>query len=350
MKIAVFSLPLFVAVGSISQTAAFVPQHTRNLTKPSTSKLLSSVSNVNANANANVNTSPTSSSPGTKRTAVLICPAQFCVPADYEKLISTLRSKSPTMSSGRVANLPRTEWIKVAKQLPTSEFFSANLNNAKTLDWYFKAIENGLAEIYAEEGDDVNVCLIGHSIGGWVARSYLGGLSQSSTSVYRETIKRCTSLITLGSPHRAPGTALVDQTRGLLRAVEERRECSVEGLKENGISVTCVLSTAVKGNLFTNNLEEIVATTSYLPLIDDWTKITSGVKGDGIIPEDLAFMDGCNRVVVEKCTITGNNVRHAHVLPTPYNLWAPAAPSISLPEDFCWYGSEGVIDSWVEYV
>ena len=65
----------------------------------------------------------------------------------------------------------------------------------------------------------------------------------------------------------------------------------------------------------------------------------------------LAFMDGCaNRVEVEKCSITGNNVRHAHVLPTPYNLWEPAAPSISLPEDFCWYGSEGVIDQWIDYI
>ena len=341
MKIAAFSLSLFVAVGSFSQTEAFGPQHTRKLTKPSTSSLLSSV-------NANVDISPPSTS-DKKRTAVLICPAQFCVPADYEKLISTLLSKSPTISSGRVANLPRTEWIKVARQLPTSEFLSANLNNAKTLDWYFQAIENGLAEIYAEEGDDVNVCLIGHSIGGWVARSYLGGLSQSSTAVYRETMDRCTSLITLGSPHKAPGSALVDQTRGLLRAVDESRECSVEGLKEKGISVTCVLSNAVKANIVTTNLEEIVAATSYLPLTGDWTKIAI-IKGDGIIPEDLGFMDGCNRVVVEKCSITGNNVRHAHVLPTPYNLWDPSAPSISLPEDFCWYGSEGVIDSWVQYV
>eukprot|EP00979_Chaetoceros_neogracilis_P013742 scaffold4037_cov265-Chaetoceros_neogracile.AAC.24 len=340
MKTLALSLFSVVAAGSISQTVAFGPQHFHihidTTTKPSKTKLLSSTS--------------TSSSSKDKPTAILICPAQFCVPADYEKLISLLRSKSPNISSGRVANLPRTEWIKVAKQLPTPAFFSGNLNNAKTLDWYFDAIENGLAEIYAEEGNDVNVCLIGHSIGGWVARSYLGGLSQSSTSVYRETMERCSSLITLGTPHRAPESALVDQTRGLLRAVEQRTECSVEGLGEKGISVTCVGSIAVQGRIITSDLEEIVATTSYLPLVEDWTKITSGIKGDGIIPEDLAFMEGSNRVIVEKCTITGNNVRHAHVLPTPYNLWDPYAPSISLPEDFCWYGSEGVIDSWVEFI
>ncbi len=297
--------------------------------------------------------SPAPSSSKSKRNkpvAVLICPAQFCVPADYKNFISTLQQKSPHISLGRVANLPRTEWIKVARQLPTSDFFSATLNNAKTLGWYFDAIESGLADIYAEEGDDVEVCIIGHSIGGWVARSYLGGLGQRSTAVYRTTMDRCTSLITLGTPHKSPDSALVDQTRGLLKAVEETEGCSAQGLTEKGISVTCVGSTAVEGKMMTTDLEEIVATTSYLPLVDDWKKIFNGINGDGIIPKDLAFMDGANRVEVEKCSISGNNVRHAHVLPTPYNLWEPAAPSISLPEDFCWYGSEGVVDQWIDFI
>ncbi len=289
-----------------------------------------------------------------KSTAVLICPAQFCVPSDYEEFLSTLQKKSPKISSSScVANLPRSEWIKVARQLPTSEFFTSNLNNAKTLQWYFDAIEEGLANIYASESEDTEVTLIGHSIGGWVARSYLGGLGRSSTSVYRMTMDRCKSLVTLGSPHKAPPTALVDQTRGLLRAVEESEECSAEGLKQKGISVTCVGSTAIKGNIFTTDLEEIVATTSYLPLVEDWKNILSstGVSGDGIIPKDLAFMDfPAKRVELSSCSITGNNVRHAHVLPTPYNLWDPAAPSISLPEEFSWYGSEGVLEQWVDHI
>lgn len=289
-----------------------------------------------------------------KSVAVLVCPAQFCVPADYEDFLSLLQKKSPKISSSScVANLPRTEWIKVARQLPTSDFFSATLNNAKTLQWYFDAIEQGLADIYAAEGEDTDVAIIGHSIGGWVARSYLGGLGQSSTSVYRMTMDRCKSLVTLGSPHKAPATALVDQTRGLLRAVEECEECSSEGLKKKGISVTCVGSTAIKGNILSTDLEEIVATTSYLPLVGDWKNIisSSGVSGDGIIPRDLAFMDHpAKRVELVTCSVSGNNVRHAHVLPTPYNLWNPSAPSISLPEDFSWYGSEGVIEQWIDHI
>jgi len=137
-----------------------------------------------------------------------------------------------------------------------------------------------------------------------------------------------------------------------LRAVGESKECSAEGLKQKGISVTCVGSTAIQGTVLAKDIEEFVASVSYTPLLDDWKDITSnaGVRGDGIIPESLAFMDGCNRVEIELCSITGNKVRHAHVLPTPYNLWDPAAASISLPGEFCWYGSTGVVEKWIEFV
>jgi hypothetical protein len=284
-------------------------------------------------------------------TAVLLCPAQFCVPADYQSFLTTLQEKCPKITTAKVANLPRSEWIKVARQLPTSEFLQANLNNAKTLQWYFNAIETSLAEIYAKEGEDVNICIIGHSIGGWVARSYLGGLCQSSTAVYRTTLERCKSFITLGTPHKSPQTALVDQTRGLLAAVESTEACSPGYMAQRGMKVTCVGSVGVQSKILSTNLEEIIAATSYLPLIQDWKKIFSGVKGDGIIPEDLAFMDApANRVEVLNCSLTGNVVRHAHVLPTPYNLWSPSEASIPLSEDFRWYGSDGVMDQWIIHV
>ena len=122
------------------------------------------------------------------KVSVLLCPAQFCVPADYDELFENLKTtRSAAIASGsndlpeigtcRVAPLPRTEWIKVARQLPTRKFLEAKLDAKTTLGWYFEAIEKALAEIYAEEGSDTNVCMIGHSIGGWVARGYLGGLA-----------------------------------------------------------------------------------------------------------------------------------------------------------------------------
>jgi len=111
-----------------------------------------------------------------RKLAVLLCPAQFCVPVDYTELLDTIQTQHTDVDivATRVAPLPRTEWIKVAKQLPTKDFIDANLSVKRTLDWYFDAIEEGLAELFTE---DVEICILGHSIGGWVARAYLGGLS-----------------------------------------------------------------------------------------------------------------------------------------------------------------------------
>lgn len=226
------------------------------------------------------------------------------------------------------------------------------MNSSKTLQWYYDAIETSLAEIFAETDDNIKICILAHSIGGWVARGYLGGLSQSSTAVYSTAIEKCTSLVTLGSPHFSPDSALVDQTRGLLREVESTFECSSEGLQQNGISVTCVGSKAVKSNLLTSDIEEIVATTSYVPLIEKWSSIMKGpVSGDGIIPTELAFMKApARKIEVENCSITGSPIRHAHVLPTPWNLWDGYAASIELPQDYTWYGSEGVLDEWIDAI
>jgi pimeloyl-ACP methyl ester carboxylesterase len=285
-----------------------------------------------------------------QRVAVLLCPAQFCVPADYEILFNNLRKQergndSPSIGTCLVAPLPRTEWIKVARNLPSRAFLEAKLPVHSTLSWYFDAMETALAEIFASEGPDVNVAIIGHSIGGWVARAYLGGLSGSSSAVYRLTQRQCSSFVTLGTPHSSPDTALVDQTRGLLNEVEQALECSPESLMERGIEITCVGSSGLNGKFLSTNVEELVAASSYLPLLGRLG------KGDGIVPLDLAFMSHpARKIEVDQCDISGAPVRHAHVVPTPWNLLDGSSPSIALPEEFVWYGSDGVIPRWAKYV
>merc|ERR1712127_631398 len=64
--------------------------------------------------------------------------------------------------------------------------------------------------------------------------------NSSSTAVNRLAQKQVTSLITLGTPHISPSSALVDQTRGLLRAIAESPSCSSESLSSRGIDITCV--------------------------------------------------------------------------------------------------------------
>ena len=336
---------LFVAliIGIASLTHAFQISK-GSLPRPSMELSTSSI-NVDQTINFDTNNELLSQN---DKIAVLICPAQFCVPADYEKLGDLLKTKNPSISTCKVSPLPRTEWIKVAKQLPTKSFLEASLSCYKTLDWYFDAMETALSEIFAEEGTDIKICILGHSIGGWVARAYLGGLSGSSTAVYKLAKKQCSSFITLGTPHSSPDSALVDQTRGLLKEVEGTQECTAKALSEGGIDLTCVISSSVSGNILTTDLEEIVAVTSYFPLTG---RFGSDVRGDGIIPTDLAFMeDPARRITIEKCSETGSSVRHAHVLPTPWNLWNGSAPSLPLPDDFVWYGSESVVDQWVQFI
>jgi hypothetical protein len=165
--------------------------------------------------------------------------------------------------------------------------------------------------------------------------------------VHRLTQKQCSSFITIGTPHSSPDTALVDQTRGLLKEVEQTDACSPKSLVDRGIEVTCVGSSGVDGSFLTTNVEEVVAASSYLPLLGR----LGDVKGDGIIPTDLAFMAEPARVVeVSECDVTGQAVRHAHVIPTPWNLLDGSSPSIPLPEDFVWYGSAGVLPQWAKYV
>lgn len=117
---------------------------------------------------------------GGRKVSILVCPAQFCVPADYEVLFDMIKKEigAEYVGTCMTAPLPRTEWIKVARSLPTEAYLSATLPVYSTLSWYFDAIEDALAEIFTKDGQDTNICFIGHSIGGWVARAYLGGLSR----------------------------------------------------------------------------------------------------------------------------------------------------------------------------
>jgi hypothetical protein len=175
---------------------------------------------------------------------------------------------------------------------------------------------------------------------------------RSSTAVSKIALENnmISSFITLGTPHESPDTALVDQTRGLLREIAETPSCSSNTLvNEKGIDTTCVCSSSLAGNFFTTNIEEFVAASSYLPLLG---KTDASVKGDGIVPLDLAFMEEpARRVVLPECPTTGRPIRHIHVLPTPWNLWDPSAKSISLNDaDATSYVSPDIVAEWSQFI
>jgi hypothetical protein len=354
------------------------------------------VSKTTLVTNKSPNNKPTTTTPNmvkTKTVSILVCPAQFCVPVDYDDLLDNLEhffeegdgddddndesSSSQSQSSHnfklgslKVVPLPRTEWIKVAQSLPTKAYMEGTLKGRTTLNWYYQAIEDAIAEILQEQGENIHdnkesssnnndnnndnnshsICIIGHSIGGWVARGWLGGLGYTSTAIHRRALERVSSLITIGTPHASPPDALVDQTRGLLAEVAAAPTCTSDYLvNDANIALTTVCSGSIQSRLFTTDVKKLLGTFSYVPQAGLHNGLNA--RGDGIVPLELGLMEEpANRVVVETAGDTDSPIWHAHVLPTPWSLLNPSAASLKLPQDVLWYGSRDVLREWAPYI
>ncbi len=78
-----------------------------------------------------------------------------------------------------------------------------------------------MAAVETEYGRETTVCMLGHSIGGWVLRSYIGEVLGEERA-----LRQVSSLITLGTPHQPPPASSplsrIDQTRGLLSDINAR--------------------------------------------------------------------------------------------------------------------------------
>mmetsp|Transcript_13908 Transcript_13908/g.27474 ORF Transcript_13908/g.27474 Transcript_13908/m.27474 type:complete len:349 (-) Transcript_13908:29-1075(-) len=273
---------------------------------------------------------------------VILCPAQFGTPADYTELVGLMEQRGFAVYP---APLSRFDWLKIVPSTLTKEFLTAELRPAKTLGFFYEAITKALEEVDRVHGSEEEVVFLGHSIGGWVARSYIG------EKLGEEGSKRVRSLVTLGTPNNAPPkdspVALLDQTRGLLTYINAQFP---SGAPLPASRVACVAGSGTQvpeslGEIFGNAgdklwdaevgrsklLEEVVAFSSYLPLSGS----ALGVKGDGLIPIDTALIGGeCRSVVLEDCN-------HAGFVPTP-------GPSLMLPKSYLWYGSEELIDQWIQ--
>lgn len=254
---------------------------------------------------------------------IIIAPAQFGVPKDYEKLRATLLARGhPSVT---VAPLTRFDWLKIVPSLFTGAFWRGELRPTPTLNFFFEALDDALAGV----GPDEDVAILGHSIGGWVARAYVGSRGES----------RAKRLVTLGTPHVAPSSGLaarLDQTRGLLKYINAEYPA-------DPATTVCVAGEATASPSFFDLLqrrgwdeaqrrspllEGLVALPSYAVLAGgDPFKI----KGDGLIPVQTACLPGIPSIVVD--------CHHADFVPT-------ALDSIVLPDTYRWFGSPGIVEKW----
>ena len=187
------------------------------------------------------------------------------------------------------------------------------------LPFYFEALDKAAAKLQQEHpGQPIQ--LVAHSIGGWIARAYLGQLSAERRAAFG-------ALVTLGTPHAPPPEGLLrtlDQTRGLLTHVEANYPGAFH--KDEGLRYLTVGSTAVQGRL-APELGGLLATASYLPLCGD-----AFAAGDGITPISCAHLDGAEQREVAAFHISFVPGLGARLLGTP------------------WYGSPGLLEEWADFL
>lgn len=110
------------------------------------------------------------------------------------------------------------------------------------------------------------------------------------------TQRRVRSLVTLGTPHKAPpsgsGVDRFDQTRGLLTFIND----NYPGAFDARVKYSSVIGCEVTGQLNVFNLPSLLAYLSYLFLSGK-----GAIAGDGIIPIDASELSGANSVV---CQVT----------------------------------------------
>ena len=224
--------------------------------------------------------------------AVVVCPQQFGgKPGDYAALTRELRARGHPVY---VARLSLLDWLSILKSTFSEAYFKGELEPSVALPFYMNAIDAAVART----GDGTEFAILSHSIGGWVARAWLGEVAAP------EVRARCKAYVSLGTPHQAPPegslVAKADQTRGLLKYVNDRWP----GGYWDGIRYTCVASRRVVGRV-AFDLDALLGFASYFALIGE-----GGVEGDGITPVKAALPEGADAIVLD-------DVYHADVLPNP---------------------------------
>lgn len=247
---------------------------------------------------------------------VIIAPAQFGREEDYADLVRLLEARGhPTY----VAPLVRRDWLRLLPASLTAEYWKGELEPDTALHFYYEALEKASERVWRDHGAPAQI--VGHSIGGWIARAYLGQLSGP-----RRT-ERFSALVTLGTPHAEPPEGLlrkIDQTRGLLKYVNS----NYPGAAHPGMRYLSVGSTAVRGRVFGAGLDGLLGFASYLPLGGD-----GGAAGDGICPEACSVLAGA-----EHRTLKGAH----HIAFVPFLGLRLLAVE--------WYGSDRMAVEWADFL
>eukprot|EP00546_Thalassionema_frauenfeldii_P011808 CAMPEP_0178906514 /NCGR_PEP_ID=MMETSP0786-20121207/6871_1 /TAXON_ID=186022 /ORGANISM="Thalassionema frauenfeldii, Strain CCMP 1798" /LENGTH=262 /DNA_ID=CAMNT_0020578237 /DNA_START=18 /DNA_END=806 /DNA_ORIENTATION=- len=194
----------------------------------------------------------------------------------------------------QIVPIQRYDWIRVAGGLFDIKFWqNQQLPTGLAYGWYLKRTVDEIEKCNTDK-----IMLVAHSAGGWLARAAIG----------EKKNPKVVCLVTLGSPHLPPPDGINCATRGAL----ENTNSLYPGSFVKSISYVSVSSSAItvensdQKNVDTKNVDEIyqkrgegsaenVAKINYESLIGK----SDGVSGDGVIPVEVAHLDGAKQIFLE---------------------------------------------------
>lgn len=289
-------------------------------------------------------------------TPIVICPGFGNDPIDYISpldqpadvgLVSILERRGFDPERISIVPLSRWEWIRVAGGLFDIPNFYTNsaLPTGLGYGWYVSRLKETIEQAHANSGGE-KVIVIGHSAGGWLARAALGDGTWEVTSEQEEvrTSDRVACLATVGAIHKPPQKEGTCVTKGALDYTY--RMFPGAFLKGEGVGYVSVGGGAIVGDdskesvskeqgateaddLYATRGESSasrVAFTSYKAVCGE-----GNVMGDGVVPLEWTMLDGARQIPLDGIVHSINEA------------------GTTIPTDR-WYGSEGVVDSWLPAV
>ena len=280
------------------------------------------------------------------------------MPKDYDDLSALLRQRGHTVAC---APLSRLSWLRIVPSVFTEAFFKGELKPQGTLDFFFEALDAAVADV----GPDEDIAILGHSIGGWVAR------------VGRRPGRAASSASCAGRAAATPEGLFsnIDQTRGLLKYVRANcppdrpfsrasRYGHVDRRARRRLQARCV------GRRATTALQALVSLPSYLALREEpvrvkgalipvdasaeinqcvrpaWRPFLAASKQRGARPRSVGLsperlISAQATACLADCPSIEVDCHHSDFVPT-------ALDSIRLPETYPWYGSPAVFEAWAD--